>query len=256
LSSPYPGSLELLRIQVEASLDRRGRIVGCYGITIASGEDGHALWIGAEVPEAMADELTAAFDRASPTTAPTEPPPALDLCQKILEREGAVRRAAGPSYLIPPDTQFDSAVTIVRSGGSGVEGLRGANPGNWHPVEWAELLGGQLGPWAIATSDEQAISICHTPGPLTERAAECGVWTDPRFRGRGHAAATAAAWVGLVRSPRRHLFYSTDAENLSSRRVARRLSLRKLGWTWRLQRIARDDRDDRRHPLSSLFQVR
>jgi hypothetical protein len=243
----HPGSLELLRIQAEASLDRRGRIVGCYGITIASAEDGHALWIGADVPEAMTDELAAAFDPA-PTTAPTEPPPALDLCQKILERGGALERSAGPSYLIPSDTRFASGVTIVRSDGSGVDGLRGANPGNWHPVEWDELLSGRLGPWAIATSGEQAISICHTPGPLTERAGECGVWTDPRFRGRGYAAATAAEWVALVRSPRRHLFYSTDAENLSSRRVARRLSLCELGWTWRIHRA----RDVRTHPLSSL----
>ena len=162
-----------------------------------------------------------------------------------------MQRGAGPSYLIPSDTRFASGVALVRSDGSGVEGLRGANPGNWHPVEWDELLGGRLGPWAIATTGEQAISICHTPGPLTERAAECGVWTDPRFRGRGYAAATAAAWVALVQSPGRHLFYSTDAENVSSQRVARRLSLRELGWTWRLHR-ARDGKDDRAHPLSSL----
>src|SRR5689334_20188089 len=25
--------------------------------------------------------------------------------------------------------------------------LRGANPGNWEPVEWDELLEGKLGPW-------------------------------------------------------------------------------------------------------------
>jgi hypothetical protein len=243
-------SLELMRIQAEASFDRRGRIVGCYGITIASGEDGHALWIGADVPDEMADELTAAFDRASPASAPTEPPPALDLCEKILGLEG-VERAAGPSYLIPPDTRFASDVAIVRSGGPGVDRLRGANPGNWHPVEWDELLGGRLGPWAIATSGEHAISICHTPVPLTARAAECGVWTDPPFRGRGYAAATAAEWVTLVRSPGRHLFYSTSAANHSSQRVARRLGLRELGWKWRLHR-PRGAQGDRIHPLSSV----
>lgn len=142
-------------------------------------------------------------------------------------------------------------VAIERSGGSGVDRLRNANPGNWHPIEWDELLRGQLGPWAIATDGDHAISICHTPGPLTERTAECGVWTDPQFRGHGYAAATAVAWVALVRSPRRHLFYSTGADNLSSQRVAQRLRLRELGWTWRLYR-APGDQDDRFHPLCSL----
>jgi hypothetical protein len=32
----------------------------------------------------------------------------------------------------------------------------------------------------------------------------------------------------------RVLFYSTDAQNLSSQRVAARLGLRPIGWTWNL----------------------
>jgi RimJ/RimL family protein N-acetyltransferase len=129
--------------------------------------------------------------------------------------------------------------------------LRTANPGNWHDVEWHELLDGRLGPWTIVTEGDHAISICHTPRPVTERAAECGVWTDSRFRGRGYAAATAAAWVALVRAPQRYLFYSTEFANLSSQRVAQRLQLRPLGWTWRLH-TAREDPRAHWHPLSSL----
>jgi RimJ/RimL family protein N-acetyltransferase len=97
---------------------------------------------------------------------------------------------------------------------------------------------------------DRVVSIGHTPRPLTPRSAECGVWTDPDFRGRGYAAATAAAWAALVRPTGRELFYSTDADNHSSRRVAERLRLRPIGWTWQLHAPAGEVPSA--HPLSSL----
>jgi RimJ/RimL family protein N-acetyltransferase len=243
-----PGKFELLAIQAEGSRDDRGRIVGSRGITIACADNAQALWIGAELPDAVATELTAAFDRA-PRTIPTEAPPALALCERILG-DTSLERTAGPIYLIPPDTQFASALDIERSDASRGDALRQANPGNWHPVEWTELLDGKLGPWAIATAGDRVASICHTPGPVTPRAAECGVWTDPELRGRGHAAAVTAAWAELVRDSSLYLFYSTSAENRSSQAVAHRLQLELLGWTWRL--APPPDDDLRLHPLCSL----
>jgi hypothetical protein len=240
---PPLSTLELLAIQAEGSLDGHGRIAGRYGLTIACTEDGHALWIGADVPDALAGELTAAFERAPRTARPDEPPPVLEHCAQIL---GPLERAAGPSYLIGPDTRSASAVHLEPDAGR----LRDANPGNWHPVEWDELLDGRLGPWAIATEAGRVASICHTPIPTSPRGAECGVWTHPDFRGRGYAAATTAAWAGLVRPSGRYLFYSTDADNLSSQRVAQRLRLELLGWTWRLA-PARGPSSDL-HPLCSL----
>jgi RimJ/RimL family protein N-acetyltransferase len=139
----------------------------------------------------------------------------------------------------------------VRSDGGNEESLRKANPGNWHPVEWDELLEGRLGPWAMAMDGERVVSICHTPGPLTGRTAECGVWTAPAYRGRGYGAAVTAEWAAIVRPSGRYLFYSTDAENLSSQRLTRRLGLRPLGWTWRLARPV-DGEKNNLHPLCSL----
>jgi hypothetical protein len=63
-------------------------------------------------------------------------------------------------------------------------------------------------------------------------AAECGVWTDPAFRGRGLAAEATESWADLVATPDCHLFYSTDRGNTSSQHLARRLGLRHLGWQW------------------------
>jgi hypothetical protein len=56
--------LELLTIQAEGAFDHRGRVVGWYGVTIACSADGQALWIGADVPDALANELAATFDPA------------------------------------------------------------------------------------------------------------------------------------------------------------------------------------------------
>jgi RimJ/RimL family protein N-acetyltransferase len=246
-------ALELMTIQAEGSFDRHGRIVGLYGLTMVCTDHAQALWLGADVPAATADELVAAFDRAPRAREAHEPPPVLDLCRRILDADArALPRSAGPSYLIEEGSASEPAVHIERSDTSSGAALRSANPGNWQPVEWEELLDGRLGPWAIAVEGDRAVSICHTPRPLTTRAAECGVWTDPAFRGRGYAAALTSAWAAIVRPSGRYLFYSTEADNLSSQRVVERLGLRPLGWTWRLGRARGGADGGAVHPLSSL----
>jgi RimJ/RimL family protein N-acetyltransferase len=157
---------------------------------------------------------------------------------------------AGPTYLIEPDVRFEMRTHIARSDTSSGERLRHLNPGNWEHDEWDELLDGALGPWAMAVVDGRVVSICHTPGRMTERAAECGVWTHPDYRGRGYAAAVTATWADILRPGGRYLFYSTDAQNRSSQRVAARLGLRPIGWTWRLTGVDLEGRRSHRHPLS------
>jgi RimJ/RimL family protein N-acetyltransferase len=154
-------------------------------------------------------------------------------------------------YLIEPDVVFDSDVIIVRSDAASPPWMRAANPGGWHPVEWNELLDGRLGPWTMAVEGHRIVSICHTPVPLDDRAAECGVWTDPEFRGRGYAAAVTAEWAAVLRPSNRYLFYGTDAENISSQRVAARLKLRLLGYHCDLRAAGEDDASPL-HPLSRV----
>lgn len=247
-----PADLELLAIQAAGSLDSSDRIVGVHGITIARTIDGQALWIGTEVPERIVAELRAVFDSAAPSSDPAQAPPALEPCRHLLEAGGSsMRLRAGPSWLIPEDVHFASEVRIERSDVFHGGALRNANPGNWHAIEWDELLDGRLGAWAIALDGERAVSICHTPGPMTPRGAECGVWTHRDVRGRGYAAAVTAAWASIMRPSGRYLFYSTETENVSSQRVARRLDLRPIGWTWKLRPASHPDRNEF-HPLSSL----
>jgi RimJ/RimL family protein N-acetyltransferase len=247
-----PTSFELLEIQAEGSFDARGRIAGLYGIAIACAGDQHALWVGTDVPEDLATELTAVFAQAARPEDPGEPPLALESCRRILASGGrALYGEAGPSFLFAADTRFHSEVHIECSDMPVGDATRHGNPGNWHPVEWNELLDGSLGPWTMALAGDRVVSICHTPRPITARSAECGVWTAPEFRARGYAAAVTAAWATIMQPSGRHLFYSTDADNHSSRRVVQRLNLRLLGWTWRLS-LAPERDPEPVHPLSSL----
>jgi RimJ/RimL family protein N-acetyltransferase len=210
-----------------------------YGFSIFVSETSHAIRTGVDFPAHLVPTIRATF-LASPRLAPSARPHILDRFAPLLDLE----YFAGPVYLIPPDLALDS--THIEPD---LARLADANPGNWHPIEWRELLDGTLGPVAIAVVDDRVASICHTPGPLTYFTAEAGVWTHADFRGRGLACATVAAWSRLVPATGRHVFYSTDRDNVSSQRVAARLGLPLLGWT---HRLARPKPAGALHPLCSV----
>jgi RimJ/RimL family protein N-acetyltransferase len=241
--------LELLEIEIETlwATDPRGRLVlddksrGWQGrkaphLVIAVSDNGQITAFGSDVTDGLAVELQAAVAGGSPSPDPATQPACVARCEQLLRDSfGRIVLSASPAYVVPPGTAFQSAARIVRSDGDESEALRGQNPkaANWSPDEWRLLLDGAFGPWAVATVGKQIISICHC-ARLTDRGAEAGVWTDPEFRGQGHAAAVTAAWASLLAPSGRHLFYSTSASNLSSQRVAARLGLRLIGWRWQL----------------------
>jgi hypothetical protein len=249
-----PSNLDLLRIKTVDPAGGRQTVPGLRGFVIACTDEAEEIWIGSEVPADLAAALQTAHRRGQPR-APREQPASLPACERLLQARGwPTRRRAGPSYLIEAAVPFSSGASIEsseRPDRSSLERLRRCNPGNWEPLEWDELLDGHLGPWCMAIERDRVISICHTPGPLRAEAAECGVWTDPAFRGRGHAAAVTSAWAAMLLPSGRHLFYCTTADNLSSQRVAERLKLRPLGWTWGVAEEA-DHAGASVHPLSAL----
>ncbi len=231
-------------------MDDHRRIVATCGVLLAAAPDGHRLFVGSAVPDGLVPALHEAVRRAP--QAPDSPgePPALTACRALLAPVCApLAVRVSPYSLIEPPLPSTTPVPIVRSDRAPEAGLRRRNPGGWEPDEWEDLLGGVLGPWAMALADGRVVSICHTPVAMTARAAECGVWTHPDYRGRGYAGAVTAAWAALLWSSGRALFYSTDAGNRASQRVAARLQLRPLGRFWRLARADRGPRDSR-HPLS------
>lgn len=232
------------------SMDGHRRLAEFRGISIAAARGGQTVLIGSEVPDTLAPALIDAVTQSPPAPAPGQEPPALERCRRILESCFArLSLDAGPVYLFELSALARARNDILRSDAQLDERLRKLNPGNWESDEWNDLLDGTLGPWAMAVVDGTVVSICHTPLAMTERAAECGVWTLPEARGRGYAAAVTAAWADVLRPSGRHLFYGTDAQNVSSQRVAARLRLRLLGWTWNLTDVDVSLRGQR-HPLN------
>jgi len=229
--------LKLLEIQAKMGLDEHGRIPGKWCVKVTAAHKGHQLFLGSALSQPLANALRTTFDATSHGPDPTTASLALRQCEQILnDANGPVSCTSGPSYLVSTDTHATSSAKLVLSQSQQLETVRQNNPGNWLPQEWDELINGRLGPWAMATIGKRVVSICHTPKKMTDDAAECGVWTDPDFRGQGHAAATTAAWASILKPTRRHLFYSTDAKNRSSQSVAARLKLRPIGSVWVLSK--------------------
>lgn len=225
--------------------DARGRLRRSGGLqhrqapafVLAVPADGGALLpaFGHEVPDALADELTALVAKGRVTATRGEPPRVLPACEALLRRlPGAVTTQNGPSYLVEPPLAFESAWDVRRSSDGTVDDLRDAAPegAGWLPGEWRDLLDGALGPWAMVLEGGRVASVCWSPR-LAPAGAEAGTWTAPSSRGRGYAAAATAAWANEF-PPGALLFYSTEGANRSSQGVAARLGLREIGWMWQL----------------------
>lgn len=242
--------IELFEVAVERSMDERRRLDGICGIVIATTGNDSRIYIGSEVPDMLVPLVADAFDKAPVPLSLAAEPAAISAVRELLEPAcSPLSLHASLYYLVEPPVRVELRTRVVRSDSVDAQSLTDLNPGNWAPGEWQELLDGVLGPWAMALVDGRVVSICHTPGPMSDRAAECGVWTHPDYRGRGYASEVTAVWADILRPSGRSLFYSTLSENRASQRVAAHLQLRPIGRTWNLLR-PRPDVANHRHPLS------
>jgi Acetyltransferase (GNAT) domain len=204
---------------------------------VAISAAGHRVIVWPGLDADLAGSLKHMLGSWARTVPAPELRPALESALPMLDLAGVqVAVHGGPSFLVGSTLEPATGKTVVHSSGQGdVRRLAGLRPPNWEPAQWAALLGGLLGPWAMLTDAGEILSICHTPRD-SPAGAEAGTWTDPRFRGNGYAAAATAAWAGLLRRrDGRPLFYSTADANHSSRQVAARLGLHPLGWIWSLR---------------------
>ena len=228
---------DLLQIEMETlwGEDAYGRFKQRPHVVILAASTHGGIYVSEGFSQDLTRRLRELTRCESMTRAPSQPPPSLERWRELLGSLGAVEQTSGPSYLIAGGTQYPCSATILRSDQHPHDPLRDLRPSRWwESDEWDDLLQGRLGPWAIMLEDRKIISICHTPR-ASGRGAEAGVWTHPDYRGRGHAAAVTAAWASTPIREGRMLFYSTSADNESSRRVAERLALRPIGWIWTLR---------------------
>ncbi|MET8684369.1 GNAT family N-acetyltransferase [Streptomyces sp. NPDC004732] len=194
------------------------------------------LALGAEGPDVLraADGFGDLGDMGQ-AYAPGEPPDVLVRISAACTAAGdRASLRGGPCFTFPERlaADFPSPLPLLLSDAEGRAAARElTRPDNWRPGEWAELISGAAGEWAMAVHDGSPVSICHTPA-ANARAAEAGIWTRADFRGRGLAPAAVAAWSRRARRDKQVLFYSTTADNHASRSVARTLGLAPLGWIW------------------------
>lgn len=229
--------LDLLRLELDAiwGVDEHGRLRGAHHLVIAAAPGQTMAAVAEHVSDELMSRLIEVVDNAGPRDDPAIVPAAVERCCELLQDSfGAVTVAGGPSYAVVPPLSATTEAALVRSDTPEWAGAAGIRPQSWQAGEWSELISGRAGaPWAMVIADEQVASICHTPA-RSDIGAEAGTWTDPGFRGRGYAAAATAAWADLAARRWEHLYYSTDAANPSSRRVAARLGLRPIGWLWKI----------------------
>ncbi len=240
-----PTDEALLQLQIETGWisDDRGRLLrvreanGRHApiLVLAAARDGCAIGVGSDLEDALAARLI-----ASVKARPFDVQATVACCERLLTQQfGSLSITSGPAYVIHAGSAFPSSEQIVLSSDQHASPLLDARPDDsgWSPEEWHQLIDGDLGPWAIAMIDGQVASICHAARFAT-RAADAGVWTHERFRGRGLAPAVTAAWANLITATGRTVFYRTSAGNLASQRVAAKLRLRHIGTIWQFHRAS------------------
>jgi RimJ/RimL family protein N-acetyltransferase len=212
-------------------MDAYGRREPAPCIAVAQASDGRAVRFSAAIPSAVRQRLDAVANTNNDSDSGS-PPPEVILAQQLL---GASAVTSGPSYVIE-NADWPAAPTIIASQQETSWALPPARPEQWwEPQEWADLLAGNLGPWAAAVDDAgEVLALCHTPR-AHQRCAEAGVWTHPDHRGRGYAQAVTMAWAVVARPHYDLLFYSTSEHNRASQGVARVLGLRPIGRIWQIR---------------------
>ena len=152
---------------------------------------------------------------------------------EVLSAERPVATVApGVIYRLPNQLKYEHSATIVR--GDSVEGekmlARFADRGLPQSMLDAGFkgVGDFWKPWCVAVERDEIASIAFA-ARIGGVGAEIGVYTFPRFRARGFAAAVTASWSSIPCLDGRALFYSTARSNRSSQRVSARLGLRMIG---------------------------
>lgn len=122
---------------------------------------------------------------------------------------------AGPLYTFPDDLALSSAFAAIDETNSYLlhNGFE----------EWLPNVATSQ-PFFAAIEGDRAVAVCATVN-ASQKAHSAGVETLAPYRGRGFAADAVAGWARAVRALGATPFYGTTFDNVSSQRLAWRLSL-------------------------------
>lgn len=210
----------------DASVGPRLAMLGCA--------EGNLAFVRRDVP----DEVAAALVRDVAEAAPWSGADTLPTCADALVRRLAPVTSVEPSlvFALPHATAAADARIVAGGTGEGEALLAGLARDGMpaHLVEAGFVGAGDFwAPWCVRL-DRGEIAAIAFAARLGAAAAEVGVFTFPRWRSQGFAAAVTAAWSGLPELKDHELFYSCLASNRSSRRVAARLGLTHIGMGLRI----------------------
>ena len=212
-----PDELELLRIDIESMfvLSATGRLecVNDPGRTIAPRmffagcARGNLVHVRADIDGDAAAQLLAIAAGEPPSRDPWALPQCIGKLLDVLSRTppamGSASRVpltVAPHLIwqLPNHLKYEHPATIVR--GDSAEGAkliaRFQKDGMPQPMLDAGFMSvaDLWEPWCLAMEGEE-VAASAIAARLSARAAEIGVYTFPKFRARGYAAAVTAAWA-------------------------------------------------------------
>lgn len=230
MTAAIPTDFKLITLHTTALFnhDSTGRITGSNEpipmtaprLYVGRSPEGNVWRFGTSVPADLAARLDDVLRHELPTTNLEDPPKCLQQLTDLLGTQASVTEvSSGPAWLVPSATAIPDSVVVTSSL-------------NADQIEEADqLFASDLAPslpYAAVVVDGKVASLCSC-SRITPEVAEAGLVTVPEYRGHGYAVAVTAAWAAAVRATGRLPLYSTDWDNLASRRVAAKLNLKLYG---------------------------
>jgi GNAT superfamily N-acetyltransferase len=191
-----------------------------------------------DVDDRVAQSVLELAEKAPPWRDPDTLPAGWEKIVELLScGQPAETVVAHPIYKLPNGLRHDHPAPIVRGdspeGHAMLAGLAERGMPEYMVDAGFKDTRDFWEPWCIAVDGAEIASIAFA-ARLGAIGAEIGVYTLPKYRGRGFAAAVTASWASLESLRQRALFYSTAKTNRSSQRVAARLGLRRIGSSVRI----------------------
>lgn len=195
--------------------------------------NGNIVRIRADVGDETADAIEAFVEREPPLIEAHGLPVHTNEYTELLGTEAPVEEVtSGMTFAFPASLEYEHDAPVVRSCTPEGARLLARLQLQGMPEDLVEMRFVDTRefwpPWCVALDEGRIVSVAFT-ARLSPVGAEVGITTVPGSRGRGFAAAATAAWSSLPSLKGRVLFYSCDADNVSSRRVAARLGLDFIG---------------------------
>jgi GNAT acetyltransferase len=215
-----------LQLETMFVLDAAGRIVSTREPQGTSGplfslirSSTNCAWaLRTDVVAAVADELNSLARDEPPLSDLRDVPVHADRYKSLIK--GQVH--SGPAFRFPETITLPSDVVVVED-----ESLLERHFQGWVA---GEIAAGRAPVMAILESGN-LVSVCFC-ARHSNVAAEAGVETTARFRGRGFGPSVTAAWALAVRASGQIPLYSTEWSNEASLAVARELKLEVYATDW------------------------